>query len=46
MLNEVARSPELGPDAVAAPMKWEKTAESAWTCANGITTARQRRAAE
>jgi hypothetical protein len=46
MLNERARLPELGPDAVVAPMNWEKTAELAWTCANGISKARQRRAVE
>jgi hypothetical protein len=28
-LNEKARSPVQGPDAVVAPMNWEKAAESA-----------------
>lgn len=45
IVNETARSPELGPDAVVAPMNCEKTVESAWTRANGVSTARQRRAA-
>lgn len=44
-MNEIP-PPELGWDAVVAPMNWEKSAESAWTCANGITMAREKRAAE
>lgn len=43
LVNERAKSPVLGRDAVVAPMNCEKTVESAWTRVKGISTARQRR---